>query len=579
MGIFGTILRLGVRPTETVPQRRPSRHWGTNARRSMLPGATFRWPGPKAVPGTTSTPRTTSFGPQPSASLCFAAALASATKSWCRRGLKPGKRSTLRACGHKAVLAGKRRGGAQLTLSQAPTTVPMFASELEAGATLPEPSFLPREDEAGSVSDKDAALKVGWTSCAAYFLIYFTRYPILMLPASISSVQVLTVCGVGLSMQTAMSFAFVLGFGLAKFPAIPVMSSPLYMQNRCASLIVLNVAAGVLATVPFALTHSPLVAVIGLFLSAFPASWVFGGLATYLEGRCLTESLFAALTSTFIFAGSASRGAAQALLDVGVDPVWMPALLAAVTLPIVVVLLRALDTSPPPSQRDAKLRGRRSAMSLEECWQFAARFGPGLAAFMLAYGATTTLRQFRDLFARDLLTAAFGASLPSSTAIFFMDLGAAVAAFALLTSFSQIRGNQDALMTMIRVFFLLLTSAMVGTAAFASGVLAGPVWQVLMGVCIFGALACASGAFFDRLVACAGEKATCTFLIFVADLAGYAGAVGLFVWKTFGSATVSSSSWEVLQQFTLAVFGLGSLSALSLIYCMWYFGGNLSRKS
>ena len=78
-----------------------------------------------------------------------------------------------------------------------------------------------------------------WTSvislsCAgSYALSYFWRYPVFVLPAAILDQPVWG----RLDLHHCFSLAFILGFGLAKFPAASVVSSSFFFRHRLGVLL------------------------------------------------------------------------------------------------------------------------------------------------------------------------------------------------------------------------------------------------------------------------------------------------------------------------------------------------------
>eukprot|EP00966_Prymnesium_polylepis_P173003 4001300-Prymnesium_polylepis.1 len=62
-------------------------------------------------------------------------------------------------------------------------------------------------------------------------------------------------------------------------------------------------------------------------------------MVTYLEGRRATEAMLAVMSGMLIYAGNLSRGAASAVLSLGVAPRAMPLLIGAATCPGAVGLL------------------------------------------------------------------------------------------------------------------------------------------------------------------------------------------------------------------------------------------------
>lgn len=421
-------------------------------------------------------------------------------------------------------------------------------------------------------------VRVGVYACIAYFLIYWTRYPIFMLPAEISKANVGSIFGTKLAFQEAISFALGLAYFVAKFPAMVVMSSKIYMENRFAMLSFLSITSGLLGSLPL-LTGSPLLGVFGVFLAGVPSAWIYGGLMAYFEGRRSTELLLAVFTTTLIFAGGTSRGVAQHLLDMGVEPTGMPALLACGVLPVIIYMYKRLDALPGPSQEDLQSRGKRSASTVAQNFVFARHFAPGIITFIVAYALIFAMRQFRDLFARDLLTAAFGGAPPSPSTLFLGDVGGAALAFALLVHFSRIENNASALQTMVRASCVL--TALLGLAALGlrNGFLGPLGWHFWTGVSIYGIFGCCSPAFWDRLMGASGESITCTFLVFFADMVGFIGQLSLLIWKIFGAEEgEETDNNDTLEQYLTLCVILSPVLVAMFLFVSWYFQVALAHK-
>ena len=121
----------------------------------------------------------------------------------------------------------------------------------------------------------------------------------------------------------------------------------------------------------------------------------------------------------------------------------------------------------------------------------------------------------------------------------------------------KIADGKTALNTML--FVMTLSMAMASLMTHAYGMMDGISWQVFVGAGIYGAYTLGNPAPFDRLVSVSDiEGATCTFLVFTADLFGYVPTVVLMLWKTFSESGQVQSD-EIVQQF---------VNALSIVVCM-----------
>mmetsp|Transcript_24041 Transcript_24041/g.58403 ORF Transcript_24041/g.58403 Transcript_24041/m.58403 type:complete len:444 (+) Transcript_24041:41-1372(+) len=420
-----------------------------------------------------------------------------------------------------------------------------------------------------------SAVLVASAACLCYFLIYFTRTPIMMLPDTVTMQTFVELGSTKVTFQQALSIVFTVGFAIGKVPAIYVISSQFFFSHKLRVLLALNIGAAAFVAVPYAVGHEPGYAVCGLLVSTVIASAVYGAFATYMEGRRSTEAIFAVMNFSFIFAGSASRGTASAVLDAGVSPELMPLVTAGVALPFICGLLVMLDRSPKPGSADVSARGKRAPMSSEERAAFLRNYAPGIFLATVAYTLMTAIRQYRDMFSRDLMTAAHGGQTPSSVFFFFVDLPGALVAMTVCGLMVKVTDNVKALLLMLAVMATSFAGLLLSTMAFKWGWIGGELWQVIVGIAIFTAYVFPGGPFYDRLVGAAGVSGTCSFMIFVSDLCGYAGTLTLLFYSTFKG---QSSGKLYLNQFVIFVYVLGSVTILSLVGAAWYFAARLQWR-
>lgn len=411
-------------------------------------------------------------------------------------------------------------------------------------------------------------------SSLGYFLVYFLRMPIFMLNDDVLQRKFATIFGTELDLHTALSLVYTFGFGLAKVPAVRVMTSNIYFQHRLLTLNILNCLTAFVVTLPLALSSgNPVVTTLGLFLGVMPSSWVYGGMVTYFEGRCATETILAINTVAFICAGSASRGTGSALVSSGiVHECWVPFLISAVAIGPIMLFSWVLDSSPKPNAMDVAMRKPRRAMSSDDRNKFFMGFWPGLVLLLLAYAMLTALRQFRDLFTSEIFTAANGGVRPSSLFFFIVDWPGGILAGIMLSLFPKMTDNSFALQVMLLVMVGFLILSMLLTAMFQVGILSGQAWQLMLGSTIYSSYAVAgSSAIFDRIASCSEMSgATCTFLVFSADMSGYVLSIAVILWKTF-SAGEASDDDEVLNQFIIVLYA-GSVAMIAcLLSTLLYF--------
>ena len=146
---------------------------------------------------------------------------------------------------------------------------------------------------------------LGIMCASCYSLTYFWRYPLFVLPEHILAVRIVTVWGRDLSFQQCCSMAMMLGFFLAKFPALCVMTGQTFFRWRRWALLSLFWASMLIECVGVAVfvQSSPGISVIFVFMSSMLSSWLYGGVITYLEGRTRTDALLAVVSFFYIYAG------------------------------------------------------------------------------------------------------------------------------------------------------------------------------------------------------------------------------------------------------------------------------------
>jgi len=430
-------------------------------------------------------------------------------------------------------------------------------------------------DGAGSRGDTSsrATLVIGFSMSAAYFLVYFLRYPIFMLPDAYGDRTFASLFGTTISLQESLAFAFCIGMGASKIPGMLFLSSSFFFNQRLPVLVALVSAMGFFTTVPLALSQgNPRITILGVLCGCVPAAWLYGALSTYFEGRRTTELLFGFQVFSYIFANSASKGTAVAVVDWGVTGYWMPAVIALVVLPPTCILLVVLDRSPGPSAADIAQRKPRRAMSLHECWGLVASLGLGLPFYYVAFGLLTALRAFRDLFFESLMQGANGGQLPSSGVMCFIDMPAAIFAACFMVCFSKCQDGGTAIRGMLGVTIVLVFLAWSATLSFECGAIGGVVWQVLVGVCVFVPYTLGSSVLYDRFVTVSDVPgATCVLLMLMGDVAGYTFTIALLYWKTFlvGSPSPEQvvSQYVTIIHWAVPVVGVLYALALSLFAC------------
>jgi hypothetical protein len=365
------------------------------------------------------------------------------------------------------------------------------------------------------------------TAFTAYFCMYAFRKPFTAATWDGESVG-------ELPLKLALVISQLLGYALAKFLGIKFVSEARPTQRAAALLALIGLAELTLLLLPF--VPNP-VRVGALFINGLALGSVWGLVFGFLEGRRTTEILGAGLSTSYIVASGAVKSVGAWLLTLGVSDAWMPALTGLIfTVPFVtaVALLREL---PPPTADDVAARTARAPMTGPERRAFVRQFFVGVAALTSLYVVLTAYRDVRDNFAADIWA---DLGLGGAPRLFTLtELPVAVLVLAALASVYRIADNRRALL----VIHLLMLAGAAGiglaTLAFDAGLIGPVAWMIAVGVGLYLAYVPYGCVLFDRLIAATGVVGTAVFMIFVTDAFGYAGSVGLVLYKNFGRADVN----------------------------------------
>jgi hypothetical protein len=363
-------------------------------------------------------------------------------------------------------------------------------------------------------------------SFSAYFCMYGYRRPF----------AVGTYAGdplMGLDPKTAYLIAQVLGYAAAKFAGIKVVSE--LTAERRAIALVATIGCAQAALVLFAISP-PALAPVALALNGLSLGMVWGMVFGFLERRKTSDLLGAALCASFIVASGFVKTIGRQLLDAGIPERWMPASVGALFAPVMVLSILMLSCIPPPSAEDEAARTRRAPMGSAERREFFLRFAGGLVPLIAAYVLLTAYRDFRDSFARELWDAMGYAGQPS--VLTTTEIPVAMGALLGVALINVVKDNRRALLAIHGMLVVGAILVLGATLLHRAGLIGHVTWMMSVGLGLYFGYVPFNCVLFDRLVAATGSVATAGFLIYVADAFGYAGSVGLLVWKSLSRPDV-----------------------------------------
>jgi hypothetical protein len=366
----------------------------------------------------------------------------------------------------------------------------------------------------------------------------------------------------GVSYKVWLIIAQVMGYGLAKFIGIKVISELPAFQRAKGIIIMISVAG--ISWLFFAITPAPY-NIIFLFTNGLPLGMGWGLVFGYLEGRRVTEVLGAGLSVSFIFSsGFAKSVGGFVMKHWGTSEYWMPFVSTCLFLFPLLLFLWLLNKVPPPSALDEELRTKRQPMNAEERKKFMFAFAPGLVLLILTYMLLTAFRDFRDNFSADVWKSLGYGNSPE---IFTQtEVPVTLAILIIMGSIMFIKNNRIALI--INHILILSGMILVGVSSFLfeGGYINAPVWMILLGLGLYLGYVPFNSILFDRLIATFKYVSTVGFLIYLADAFGYLGSIGVMVYKEFGQANLSWLDFFVGAGYIMSVTG-----SILIVSSMGYF--------
>lgn len=403
---------------------------------------------------------------------------------------------------------------------------------------------------------------------SAAFLTYFSMYAFRKTFA-VGSFEHIDGWPHDIDFKTAIVIAQVLGYALSKFMGIKVISE--MGQARRAVAIVALVMCSQLALILFAVMPAnwkPL----ALFLNGLPLGMIWGLVFSFLEGRRVSEVLGAGLSVSFIVSSGVVKSVGQWLiLERGVSELWMPAVTGFLFTPLLLLGVCLLARIPAPTAADRRERNERVPMTADDRKRFFLRYMPGLVALILVYVLLTGMRDFSDNFSAEIWAGlGFGGvpSVFSTTALW-----TSVLVLIPLAMVMFVKDNLRALLTNHVLVLSGIVTIGFSTLSFERDYIGSETWMILHSTGIYLAYIPFNCLLFDRMLAAVNDKANAGFLIYVADSMGYAGSVGILLYRQFVDVELSWIHFLIQSSWVMSLLG-----GLLVGYSAWYFQQRLSVR-
>jgi hypothetical protein len=363
-------------------------------------------------------------------------------------------------------------------------------------------------------------------------------------------------------LKIALVISQIIGYALSKFLSIKIVTE-IPPARRAMALVALVCVAEV--ALLFVGLLPPWGQVVAIFFNGLPLGAVWGLVFGFLEGRRTSEILGAGLSASYIVSSGAVKSVGRFVMQAGASDVWMPFLTGLLFLPPFLVAVWLLSALPAPDSEDVEARTARKPMDGPMRIAFFREFAFGLTALTVLYVFLTAYRDFRDNFAAEIWNELGMGDVPSIFTV--SEIPVALVVLVGLALIYRITDNRRAFLTVHAL--MLGGTVLIGlsTLAFDLGLIGGVTWMIAIGTGLYLGYVPYGCMLFDRLIAATGIVGTAVFMIYVTDAFGYAGSVGVLLYKSFGQPDLS---W--LAFFRTFTYVTAVVCSLAFLASAVYFG-------
>ncbi|MES2796583.1 MAG: DUF5690 family protein [Bacteroidota bacterium] len=305
-----------------------------------------------------------------------------------------------------------------------------------------------------------------------------------------------------------------------------------------------------------------------MFLNGIGLGMIYGLIFSYLEGRKITELLSAFLVISFIVSSGFMKTIGSLLINSGVDESKMPFVVGLIFMPIFLISVFALVVVPKPSEADIQSRSLRPPMDQKDRGKFLSKYGFGLYSLIAAYIFMTIFRDIRDNFSAEIWK-----EIGQKNSLIFSKTEIIIGLIIAINIGIGYKIKDNKLAFFINHLFIILGCLLIflSTRSFLLNYTSPFWWMVLSGLGIYMAYIPFNGVLFDRLLAVLKEKANVGFLFYMADFAGYLGAIFVMLTQVFSSKT---TNW--LELISNLAIWLPIVSILFVTISLFYFNSKSS---
>ena len=370
------------------------------------------------------------------------------------------------------------------------------------------------------LSDFLFILWAGGAALLSYSLVYALRKP--FTAASFENVEFFD-----MDYKVVVTISQILGYVVSKFIGIKLISE-LQSEERF-KFILTSVLLAEASLILFGLLSTPF-NVAAMFLNGLSLGCMWGVIFSFIEGRRVTDILASLLgVSMVISSGTAKSVGLYVMNHLHVSEFWMPALIGAVALPLLLLLGWALNKLPEPNKEDIAMKSERETLNGKQRWELFKSFMPFLSMLFIANIAIVVLRDIKE----DFLVNIIDVSAYSPWLFAQIDSLVTLIILGIFGLMVLVKDNLKAL----SVLFGLIIAGMIVMSVVSFGQqqlrLSPVIWLFIQSLCLYIAYLTFQTIFFDRFIACFRIRGNVGFFIVTTDFLGYTGTVLVLVLKEF----------------------------------------------
>lgn len=412
-----------------------------------------------------------------------------------------------------------------------------------------------------TLSDILFILWAGGAALLSYSLVYALRKPYTV--ASFDGYEVFN-----MNYKVVVTITQIAGYVLSKFLGIKLISE-LKQEGRF-KFIALSVIVAELSLIFFGLLPAPY-NIVAMFINGLSLGCMWGVIFSFLEGRRQTDILASLLGVSIVVSSGMAKSLGMFVMNTfQVSEFWMPALIGAVALPVLLLLGYALNRLPQPTPDDIACKTKRETLNREQRWSLYCRFMPFLTLIFIANILLVVLRDIKE----DFLVNIIDVSQHSSWLFAKVDSVVTIIILIVFALMTYVRDNLKALSLLLGLILTCMIVMSVVSFGYRQIQLSTVTWLFIQSLCLYLAYLAFQTIFFDRFIACFKIRGNVGFFIALNDFLGYTGTVFVLVYKELFTPGLD---WGYFYNMMAGYVGI--VCCVVFIYSLFYLHQRYAKEN